>query len=181
MEVFRMIYKKVISSIVLVSVLFLLFTVSASAQELTKIYTDSDVGFSISYPEGWVEGELEGALAWIYDEETSSELIVIMEEIPEGFTAKQYAEAVGDWLEENLSDYKEDSLTEYTLAGTPGMLRIYSFTFKGENSTIPVKTIEAYIVKDNYGVAVLCDTVSDSFQAMEVTFRKILESFKFLE
>jgi len=106
-----MIYKKVISSIVLVSVLFLLFTVSASAQELTKIYTDSDVGFSISYPEGWVEGELEGALAWIYDEETSSELIVIMEEIPEGFTAKQYAEAVGDWLEENLSDYKEDSLT----------------------------------------------------------------------
>ncbi|MGC8972385.1 MAG: PsbP-related protein [bacterium] len=179
-------YQKVVSSIVLISLLFLSFVSSALAQEatgqeLTNTYTDSEVGFSISYPEGWVEGELEGALAWFYNEDTSSELIVMMEEIPEGFTAKQYAEAVGNWLKDNLPEYSEESLTEYKLAGTPGMLRVYSFTFKGENNNIPVKTIEAYTVKDNYGIAVLCDTVLDSFQNMEATFRKIIASFKFLE
>ncbi|MCX7795326.1 MAG: PsbP-related protein [bacterium] len=180
-----MIYKKTLVSLVLIfSFLFSAVSVMAqesASQELKNTYTDSEVGFSISYPEGWIEGELEGALAWFYDEETSSELIVMMEEIPEGFTAKQYAEAVGKWLKDNLPDYVENSIVEYNLAGSPGMLRVYSFTFKGQNISIPVKTMEAYTVKDNYGVAVLCDTISESFQDMEATFRQIIASFKFLE
>lgn len=175
-----MIYKKGLVGLMLIFMI-LFSVVPAIAQELKNTYTDSEVGFSISYPEGWVEGELEGALAWFYDEETSSELIVMMEEIPEGATAEQYAKMVGDWLKDNLPDYVEDSIVEYTLAGSPGMLRVYSFTFKGQNINIPVKTIEAYTVKDNYGIAVLCDTVSESFQDMEATFRQIIESFKFLE
>lgn len=178
-------YKKVLVGMMLVFLVLLsavpAMAQEAESQELKNTYTDTEVGFSISYPEGWTEGNLEGALAWFYDEESSSELIVMMEEIPEGFTAKQYAEEVGKWLKDNLPDYAEDSITEYTLAGTPGMLRVYSFTFKGENVSIPVKTIEAYTVKDNYGIAVLCDTVSESFQDMEATFRKIIASFKFLE
>lgn len=178
-------YKKVLVGLMLVFLVLLsavpVMAQEAGSQELKNIYTDSEVGFSISYPEGWIEGELEGALAWFYDEESSSELIVMMEEIPEGFTAKQYAEEVGNWLKENLPDYAEDSIVEYTLAGSPGMLRVYSFTFKGQNVSIPIKTIEAYTVKDNYGIAVLCDTISESFQDMEATFRKIIESFKFLE
>lgn len=168
-----------------VVVLVLLFSVVitgiTSGQELTKEYKDPENGFSVSYPENWLEGELEGALIWIYDEETLSELIVIKEEVPEGFTAKQYADAVGEWLESNVDEYSEESLTESNLSGIPSFTRVYSFSSKGENSTISIKTMETYTVKDNYGIAVLCDTRKENFPSMEEIFKKIIESFRFLD
>lgn len=175
-----MIYKR-LWLVSLVLVLSLMWIGVAAAQELTEVYTDQDNGFSISYPTNWMEGELEGALIWLYDEETYSEVIVIKEEIPEGFTAKQYADVVGEWLGSNLDNYTEESLTESTLSGIPSFTRVYSFSFKGENSTISTKTIETYAVKDNYGFAVLCDTRAENFDSMEALFRKITESFKFIE
>ncbi|HPC76853.1 MAG TPA: PsbP-related protein [bacterium] len=175
-----MFYKKLWVA-VMVLALFTLCVSGAAAQELTEVYSDPDNGFSVSYPENWLEGELEGALVWLYDEETSSELIVVKEEIPEGFTAKQYADAVGEWLEQNLEEYSEESLTEGTLSGAPSFTRVYSFSLKGEEATVSIKTLEIYTVKDDYGLAVLCDTTSENFASMEGLFKKMVASFKFLE
>lgn len=176
-----MIYKRMWVVLLIFVATSMMWIGGAVAQEATKVYTDQDNGFSISYPTNWMEGELEGALIWFYDEETSSEIIVIKEEIPEGFTAKQYADAVGEWLKSNVDDYSEESLTESTLSGVPSFTRIYSFSFKGENSTISIKTVETYAVKDNYGFAILCDTKTENFSSMEELFRKVTESFKFTE
>jgi hypothetical protein len=176
-----------LKKVVVLGVTVLLFLVSVGitvAQEalpdLSKSYTDEDEGFSISYPEGWVEGEPGDALAWIHDTE-SSELVVLKDELEPEMQLSEYVDAINDWAKENLPDYKEESLEKYAIGNEPSMLRVYTFTYKGEKGDVPIKSIEAYLVREGYGYTIICDTEQSIYPSKEVLFKKIIDSFRFIE
>ncbi|MGC8716403.1 MAG: PsbP-related protein [bacterium] len=171
-------------TVVLVAVVFFLFAsiglalAQETLPELSKSYTNAEEGFSISYPEGWEEGEPGNSLAWIHDGE-GSELVILKDKLDSGMDLAGYVDAIDKWAKENLLDYSQESLENYTLSNEPSMLRVYTFTYKGENGDIPIKAIEAYLVKEGYGYTVICDAETSTYPSEEALFREIIGSFHF--
>jgi len=171
--------------VLVVTVFFLLISVGIAIAEevepdLSKSYVNKDEGLSISYPEGWEEGEPGDAIAWIHDTE-ESELVILKDELEPEMQLVEYVEDIDKWAKENLLDYKEETLEKYAMGNEPSMLRVYTFTYKTEEKTVPIKAIEAYLVREGYGYTVICDTEASIYPSKEALFRKMIDSFHFVE
>jgi|YelNatPaOPRAMG01_1025707.scaffolds.fasta_scaffold02302_14 hypothetical protein len=175
-------YLKKVAVLIVVALFFFVSVGAAVAQEaapdLSKSYTNEEEGLSISYPEGWEEGEPGDAVAWIHDGE-GSEIVILKDQLDSGMDLSGYVDAIDKWAKENLPDYNQESLENYTIGNDPSMLRVYTFTYKGENGDVPIKAIEAYLVKGGYGYTVICDTETPTYPSKEALFRKIIGSFHF--
>lgn len=152
---------------------------SPTASSGPQTFTSSANGFAFTYPEGWQEGSLPVAVAYITGplvQNYMPNMSVLVNQLTDGMALQDFAAFIErTQLQKSYADYQSLSLESSTINGLPGMKRVFSVTFQGQ----PLKDIQYYIVRGSVGTLITFDSSAEAFDSVVSVFDQIVSSFRF--
>jgi len=153
-------------------------------------YTDPDCSFKFSYPETWEpydEIDSSGTYKAEIDLFEGDYIIAAFAVYVENYESSlaSYAISAEEWMmdPQNMPEYNKINEEAITLGGLPAIKRLYSWTkiHQDDNSKVSIKSIDVYLVKDNKGYILECQTVKEKFEQILPQLEAIINSFTLSE
>lgn len=152
----------------------------------TYSYADHDCSFKFSYPETWEpydeidsSGTYKAEIDLFEGDFIIADLAVYVENYESSLAS--YAISVEEWMmdPQNMPEYSKISEEAVTIGGLPAIKRFYTWTkIKQEDNTkIPIKAVDVYLVKDNKGYILEGQTVKEKFEQILPQLEAIINSF----
>lgn len=147
-------------------------------------YSNPTYGFSFNYPANWEPyTEVEGALKIEFDlfegEYIIASFCVYIEDTE--LSLSRYAMAVEEWMinPQNMPEYNKISEEAVTIGDLPAIKRLYTWTRINteNNSRIPIKAIDVYLVKDKKGYILEGQVTQDLFDRMLLDLSVMFDNF----
>lgn len=139
-------------------------------------YTSDEHGFSISYPEGWMEASTRrpGEVIVLASAEGLPSVSVSISPVDEGTTLAEYGAQLNEGLSQYWSDYELVSEGEITLAdGTPAYEIVFSGTMEGDN----LKCKYVIVIRGAQAFFIMGFTMPDQFEQDEAVLDEVIRSF----
>jgi len=149
-------------------------------------YTDSNCSFNFNYPSTWKpydEIDDTGTCKAEIDLFEGNYIIAAFSVYVENYESSlaSYAISVEEWMidPKNMAEYNKINEEAITLGDLPAIKRFYSWTkiHKEDNSKIPIKAIDVYLVKDNKGYILEGQIVRDKFDQILPQLETMINSF----
>ncbi|GAB4112832.1 MAG: hypothetical protein Kow00103_03300 [Candidatus Caldatribacteriota bacterium] len=163
-------------------------SVSAEVISVPNIYsyTDSEYSFTFNYPETWEPYEdidASGTYKAEVDLLEGDYIIAAFAVYAEKFDSSlaNYAISVEEWMmdPQNMPEYSKVREEAVTIGGLPAIKRFYTWTKtnREDNSKIPIKAVDVYLVKDNKGYILEGQTIREKFEQILPQLEAIINSF----
>lgn len=149
-------------------------------------YTDPTCSFNFNYPSTWKPydeiddtGTCRAEVDLFEGDYIISAFAVYVENYESSLAS--YAISVEEWMmdPQNMPEYNKINEEAITLGDLPAIKRIYSWTkiHQDDNSKVPIKAIDVYLVKDNKGYILEGQVVQDKFDKILPQLEKMFNSF----
>ena len=147
-------------------------------------YSNPTYGFSFNYPANWDPyTEVEGALKIEFDlfegEYIIASFCVYIEDTE--LSLSRYAMVVEEWMvdPQNMPEYSKISEEAVTAGKLPAIKRLYTWTRINteNNSRIPIKAIDVYLVKDKKGYILEGQVTQDLFDRILPDLSVMFDNF----
>ena len=147
-------------------------------------YSNPTYGFSFNYPVNWksyteVEGTLKVEFDLFEEEYIIASFSVYMEDTE--LSLSRYAMSVEEWMmdPQNMPEYTKINEEAVTLGELPAIKRLYTWTRinKENNSRIPIKAADIYLVKDKKGYILEGQVAQDLFNRIMPDLTVMFDSF----
>jgi hypothetical protein len=150
-------------------------------------YTDPNCNFSFNFPNNWkeyeeVEGTLKAELDFWEEGYLLASFFVYVKDTD--LSLSQYAMREEEWMmnPQNMTDYRKISEEAINIGSLPAIQRLYTYTFiTNDNSKIPLKAIDVYIVNNNKSYMLVGEVDQDKFDRMLADLAIIFNSFVITE
>ncbi|HBY56468.1 MAG TPA: hypothetical protein DEG96_01165 [Candidatus Atribacteria bacterium] len=149
-------------------------------------YSDPDCSFKFSYPETWepyYEMDDTGTCKAEIDLFEGDYIIAAFSVYVENYDSSlaSYAISVEEWMldPKNMPEYNKINEEAITIGGLPAIKRLYTWTkiHKEDNSKIPIKAVDVYLVKDKKGYILEGQVVRDKFDQILPQLETMFNSF----
>ncbi len=147
-------------------------------------YSNPTYGFSFNYPVSWKPyTDVEGALKIEFDlfegEYIIASFCVYIEDTE--LSLSRYAMVVEEWMvnPQNMPEYNKISEEAVTVGNLPAIKRLYTWTRINteNNSRIPIKAIDIYLVKDKKGYILEGQVTQDLFDRILPDLSVMFDNF----
>ena len=149
-------------------------------------YTDPTCSFNFSYPSAWKPydeiddtGTCRAEVDLFEGDYIVSAFAVYVENYESSLAS--YAISVEEWMmdTQNMPEYYKIKEEAVTIENLPAIKRFYSWTkiHQDDNSKVPIKAIDVYLVKDNKGYILEGQVVQDKFDKILPQLEKMFNSF----
>lgn len=150
-------------------------------------YTDPSCSFSFNFLNNWkeyeqVEGTLKAELDFWEEEYLLASFFVYVKDTD--LSLSQYAMQEEEWMmnPQNMPDYRKISEEAIKIGSLPAIQRFYTYTFITNNNTkIPLKAIDVYIVSSNKSYMLVGEVDQDKFDRMLADLASMFNSFVITE
>lgn len=149
-------------------------------------YADPTCSFNFNYPSAWEpydEIDETGTCKAEVDLFEGDYIIAAFAVYVENYESSlaSYAISVEEWMmdPQNMPEYNKINEEAITLGDLPAIKRLYSWTkiHQDDNSKIPIKAIDVYLVKDNMGYILEGQVVQDKFDKILPQLETMFNSF----
>lgn len=149
-------------------------------------YTDPTCSFSFNITDNWKEfegaGGAEGTLKteigfWEGDQLLACFLVFVNDT---DLSLSQYSMLEEEWMmnPQNIADYRKISEEAINIGGLPAIQRLYTYTYiTNDNSKIPLKVLDVYIVNNNKSYMLVGEVDQDKFDGMLADLAIMFNSF----
>ena len=152
-------------------------------------YTDPTCSFSFNFPDNWkefeeaeeveeVEGTLKAELGFWEGDYLLACFYVFVNDTD--LSLSQYSMQEEEWMmkPQNMADYRKISEEAINIGSLPAIQRLYTYTFiTNDNSKIPLKAIDVYIVNNNKSYMLVGEVDQDKFDKMLADLAIMFNSF----
>ncbi|GAI99899.1 unnamed protein product, partial [marine sediment metagenome] len=150
-------------------------------------YADTSCNFSFNFPDSWKEfvkeeeeggGTLKAELGFWEGDYLLACFYVFVNNTD--VSLSQYSMQEEEWMmnPQNMADYRKISEEAINIGGLPAIQRLYTYTFiTNDNSKIPLKAIDVYIVSNNKSYMLVGEVDQDKFDRMLVDLAIMFNSF----
>jgi len=152
-------------------------------------YTDPTCSFSFNFPDNWkefeeaeVEGTLKAELGFWEGDYLLACFYVFVNDTD--LSLSQYSMQEEEWMmnPQNMADYRKISEEAINIGSLPAIQRLYTYTFiTNDNSKIPLKAIDVYIVNNNKSYMLVGEVDQDKFERMLADLAIMFNSFAITE
>jgi len=156
-------------------------------------YTDPICSFSFNFPDNWkefeeaeeaeeVEGTLKAELGFWEGDYLLACFYVFVNDTD--LSLSQYSMQEEEWMmnPQNMADYRKISEEAINIGSLPAIQRLYTYTFiTNDNSKIPLKAIDVYIVNNDKSYMLVGEVDQDKFDRMLADLAVIFNSFVITE
>ena len=150
-------------------------------------YTDPSCNFSFNFPNNWkeyeeVKGTLKAELDFWEEGYLLASFFVYVKDTD--LSLSQYAMKEEEWMmnPQNIPDYRKISEEAINIGSLPAIQRLYTYTFiTNDNSKIPLKAIDVYIVNNNKSYMLVGEIDQDKFDRMFADLAIMFNSFVITE
>lgn len=153
-------------------------------------YTDPTCSFSFNLPDNWkefeeaeeVEGTLKTELGFWEENYLLACFYVFVNDTD--LSLSQYSMQEEEWMmdPQNMADYRKISEEAINIGSLPAIQRLYTYTFiTKDNSKIPLKAIDVYIVNNNKSYMLIGEVDQDKFDRMLADLAIMFNSFTITE
>ena len=149
-------------------------------------YADSTCSFNFNYPSAWKPYDEMGdtgtcrAEVDLFEGDYITAAFSVYVENYEPSLAS-YAISVEEWMldPKNMPEYNKINEEAITLGGLPAIKRLYSWTkiHQDDNSKVPIKAVDVYLVKDKKGYILEGQVVQDKFDQILPQLEVMFNSF----
>lgn len=140
-------------------------------------YTSAEHGFSITYPEGWIEAPSSGRPGEIVSLASAEGLPgvgVSVSPVGEGTTLAEFGSQMSEGLGKHWGDYKLVSESEITLDdGTPA----YEIVFSGTMEGYSLKSKYVFVIQGTQAFFIMGFTAPARFEQDESILDEVIHSF----
>ena len=149
-------------------------------------YTDPTCSFSFNFPDSWkgfeeaegVEGTTKAELGFWEEDYLLAYFYVIVDDT--NLSLSQYSIREEEWMmnPQNMADYRKISEKAISIGSLPAIQRLYTYTFiTNDNSKIPLKVLDTYIVNNNKSYMLIGEVDQDKFDGMLADLAIMFNSF----
>jgi len=149
-------------------------------------FTDSTCSFSFNFPDNWKEfeeaeevvGTLKAELGFWEGDYLLACFYVFVNNTD--LSLSQYSMQEEEWMmnPQNMADYRKISEEAINIGSLPAIQRLYTYTFiTNDNSKIPLKAIDVYIVNNNKSYMLVGEVDQDKFDGMLADLAIMFNSF----
>jgi len=146
-------------------------------------YSEPTFSFSFNFPDNWkkyeeVEGTLKAELGFWEGDYLLSCFYVFVNDTD--LSLSQYSMQEEEWMmnPQNMADYRKISEEAINIGSLPAIQRLYTYTFiTNDNSKIPLKAIDVYIVNNNKSYMLVGEVDQDKFDRMFADLAIMFNSF----
>ena len=150
-------------------------------------YADPSCNFSFNFPNNWkeykeVEGTLKAELDFWEEGYLLASFFVYVKDTD--LSLSQYAMQEEEWMmnPQNIPDYRKISEEAINIGSLPAIQRLYTYTFiTNDNSKIPLKATDVYIVNNNKSYMLVGEVDQDKFDRMLTDLAIMFNSFVITE
>jgi len=153
-------------------------------------FTDSTCSFSFNFPDNWKEfeeaeeviGTLKAELGFWEGDYLLACFYVFVNDTD--LSLSQYSMQEEEWMmnPQNMADYRKISEEAINIGSFPAIQRLYTYTFiTNDNSKIPLKAIDVYIVNNNKSYMLVGEVDQDKFDRMLADLAIMFNSFVITE
>jgi len=149
-------------------------------------YTDPTCSFKFNYPSAWESyeeidetGTCKAEIDLFKGDYITAAFTVYVENYE--LSLASYAISVEEWMmdPQNMPEYYKIKEEAVTIEDLPAIKRFYSWTkiHQDDNSKVPVKAVDIYLVKDNKGYILEGQVVQDEFDKILPQLETMFNSF----
>jgi len=150
-------------------------------------YSEPTFSFSFTFPDNWkeyeeVEGTLKAELGFWEGDYLLGCFYVFVNDTD--LSLSQYSMQEEEWMmnPQNMADYRKISEEAINIGSLPAIQRLYTYTFiTNDNSKIPLKAIDVYIVNNNKSYMLVGEVDQDKFERMLADLAIMFNSFAITE
>jgi hypothetical protein len=146
----------------------------------TERYENTEFGFTLDYPEGWVVNEEQpGAEVFIFNQESAQDgfgenLGVGVEELPGEITLEQYTQATMRNLEAGLGEFQVAEEGPTTIGGVPA----YSIEYEAEQQGQLYTFLQTWLVEGQTAYVLTYTGQGEEFGTYRPEAESIIDSFR---
>jgi len=149
-------------------------------------YADHTCSFNFNYPEAWEpydEIDDTGTYKAEVDLFEGDYIIAAFAVYVENYESSlaSYAISVEEWMldPKNILEYNKTNEEAVNIGNLPAIKRFYTWTkiHQNDNSKVPIKAVDVYLVKDNKGYILEGQVVQDKFDQILPQLETIFNSF----
>ncbi|MBI4297927.1 MAG: DcrB-related protein [Chloroflexi bacterium] len=143
------------------------------------IYRNTDLGFSIAFPQEWVETEtgIQEPAVVIQGPGNLPVVQVIISPLPQVMTASEFADLALEALKQGLTNFQELSRQDVTLGTAPG----FAVTFTGASQNTELKAKIIFVLRGSQVLQVLAYSTTANYDRMQSTIDSVASSFRMEE
>ncbi len=149
-------------------------------------YTDPTCSFKFNYPSAWKSyeeidetGTCKAEIDLFEGDYITAAFTVYVENYE--LSLASYAISVEEWMmdSQNMPEYYKIKEEAVTIEDLPAIKRFYSWTkiHQDDNSKVPIKAVDVYLVKDNKGYILEGQVVQDKFDKILPQLETMFNSF----
>ncbi len=149
-------------------------------------YTDPTCSFKFNYPSAWESyeeidetGTCKAEIDLFNGDYITAAFTVYVENYE--LSLASYAISVEEWMmdPQNMPEYYKIKEEAVTIEDLPAIKRFYSWTkiHQDDNSKVPIKAVDIYLVKDNKGYILEGQVVQDEFDKILPQLETMFNSF----
>ena len=148
-------------------------------------YTNAEYGFSIDYPEDWdvMEDYMGTAVAFmgplVLEDSYYLNISVVVEQLPEEMTLKDYVKALDLNLKRTTPDYNKVEEYSTTISGLPATVLVATATTALDGEDIALRDTLAMFIKDEVAYTITYNAPEEFHDEYAEYFDLVISSFKF--